>query len=142
MDFQHVTSIINTLAGALYKVFYASPDEARKEIHQACFDYLSLGGVFSERPLSLLLGLNPHPLSLVAQFFAVAIYGVGIIFPVIRLEGVRQMFFPATVPAYYRSPPIMIFIQLQLLISIYNIHFQAGKTIEAEEAYYMAVPEL
>ncbi|KAJ6942377.1 hypothetical protein NC652_008256 [Populus alba x Populus x berolinensis] len=36
-------SIINTLAGALYKVFYASPDEARKEIHQTCFDYLSLG---------------------------------------------------------------------------------------------------
>ncbi|KAJ6941829.1 hypothetical protein NC652_007787 [Populus alba x Populus x berolinensis] len=63
--------------GAHYKVFYASPDEARNEIHQACFDYLSLGGVFSERPLSLLLGLNPHPLSLVAQFFAVAIYGVG-----------------------------------------------------------------
>ncbi|KAJ6942380.1 hypothetical protein NC652_008259 [Populus alba x Populus x berolinensis] len=44
MDFQPVASIINTLAGALYKVFYASPDEARKEIHQACFDYLSLGG--------------------------------------------------------------------------------------------------
>jgi len=31
----------------------------------------------------------------------------GIIFPIIRSEGVRQMFFPATVPAYYRSPPVM-----------------------------------
>ena len=31
----------------------------------------------------------------------------GIIFPIIKAEGVRQMFFPATVPAYYRSPPVL-----------------------------------
>ncbi|XP_054794751.1 squalene monooxygenase SE1-like [Prosopis cineraria] len=124
-----VASTINTLAGALYKVFSASPDEARSEMRQACFDYLSLGGVFSEGPISLLSGLNPRPLSLVLHFFAVAIYGVGrllipypspnrvwigarlissasgIIFPIVKAEGVRQMFFPATVPAYYRTPP-------------------------------------
>ncbi|KAJ6931865.1 hypothetical protein NC652_015142 [Populus alba x Populus x berolinensis] len=112
-----VASTINTLAGALYKVFCASPDLAMKEMRQACFDYLSLGGVFSAGPVSLLSGLNPRPLSLVAHFFAVAIYGVGrlllpfpspkrvwigarlisgasgIIFPIIRAEGVRQMFF-------------------------------------------------
>lgn len=29
----------------------------------------------------------------------------GIIFPIIKAEGVRQMFFPATVAAYYRAPP-------------------------------------
>ena len=29
----------------------------------------------------------------------------GIIFPIIKDEGVRQMFFPATLPAFYRSPP-------------------------------------
>ncbi|XP_038886247.1 squalene monooxygenase SE1-like [Benincasa hispida] len=125
-----VASTINTLAGALYKVFCASPDQARKEMRQACFDYLSLGGIFSNGPVSLLSGLNPRPLSLVLHFFAVAIYGVGrlllpfpspkgiwigarliysasgIIFPIIKAEGVRQMFFPATVPAYYRSPPV------------------------------------
>ncbi|KAI3508928.1 hypothetical protein L1887_23950 [Cichorium endivia] len=124
-----VASTINTLAGALYKVFCASPDEARQEMREACFDYLSLGGVFSNGPVSLLSGLNPRPLSLVVHFFAVAIYGVGrlllpfpspkrmwigarlisgasgIIFPIIKAEGVRQMFFPATVPAYYRVPP-------------------------------------
>ncbi|MBA0810041.1 hypothetical protein Gohar_002063, partial [Gossypium harknessii] len=72
-----VASTINTLAGALYKVFCASPDQARKEMRQACFDYLSLGGVFSTGPISLLSGLNPRPLSLVLHFFAVAIYGVG-----------------------------------------------------------------
>ncbi|GAU31146.1 hypothetical protein TSUD_315700 [Trifolium subterraneum] len=124
-----VASTINTLAGALYKVFCSSPDPARKEMRQACFDYLSLGGLFSEGPVSLLSGLNPRPLSLVLHFFAVAIYGVGrlllpfpspkriwigvrliasasgIILPIIKAEGVRQMFFPATVPAYYRTPP-------------------------------------
>ncbi|ESW20305.1 hypothetical protein PHAVU_006G197900 [Phaseolus vulgaris] len=124
-----MASTINTLAGALYKVFCASPDPARKEMRQACFDYLSLGGVFSDGPISLLSGLNPRPLSLVLHFFAVAIYGVArlllpfpslkrmwigarlisgasaIIFPIIRAEGIRQMFFPVTVPAYYRTPP-------------------------------------
>lgn len=124
-----VASTINTLAGALYKVFSSSPDQARKEMRQACFDYLSLGGVFSTGPIALLSGLNPRPLSLVLHFFAVAIYGVGrlllpfpspqrmwigarlissasgIIFPIIKAEGVRQMFFPATIPAVYRAPP-------------------------------------
>ncbi|KAK3011989.1 hypothetical protein RJ639_011247 [Escallonia herrerae] len=125
-----VASTINTLAGALYKVFCASPDPARKEMRDACFDYLSLGGIFSNGPISLLSGLNPRPLTLVLHFFAVAVYGVGrllipvpspkrawlgarllsgasgIIFPIIKSEGVRQMFFPATVPAYYRAPPV------------------------------------
>ncbi|KAG6414938.1 hypothetical protein SASPL_122317 [Salvia splendens] len=125
-----VSSTINTLAGALYKVFCASPDPARKEMREACFDYLSLGGIFSNGPISLLSGLNPRPLSLFLHFFAVAVFGVGrlllpypspskvwlgarllsaasgIIFPIIKAEGVRQMFFPATVPAYYRAPPV------------------------------------
>lgn len=123
-----MASTINTLAGALYKVFCASPDQARQEMRRACFDYLSLGGIFSNGPVSLLAGLNPKPLTLVLHFFAVAVYGVGrlmlpfpspqrvwlgarllsgasgIIFPIIRAEGVRQMFFPITVPAYYRVP--------------------------------------
>ncbi|XP_008236165.2 PREDICTED: squalene monooxygenase-like [Prunus mume] len=125
-----VASTINTLAGALYKVFCASPDPARKEMRLACFDYLSLGGVFSNGPLAILSGLNPRPLSLVLHFFAVAVYAVGrllipfpspkrmwvgarlilgasgIIFPIINSEGVRQMFFPVTVLSYYRAPPV------------------------------------
>lgn len=124
-----VASTINTLAGALHKVFCASSDQARKEMRQACFDYLSLGGACSRGPVALLSGLNPCPLSLVIHFFAVAMYGVGrllvpfpslsrlwmgvrlisgassIILPIIKAEGVRQMFFPATVPAYYRAAP-------------------------------------
>lgn len=46
-------------------------------MRKACFDYLSLGEVFSNGPIALLSGLNPRPLSLVLNFFAVAIYGVG-----------------------------------------------------------------
>ena len=74
---QPLASTINTLAGALYKVFCASPDLARSEMRSACFDYLSLGGVCSSGPVALLSGLNPRPLSLVLHFFSVAIYGVG-----------------------------------------------------------------
>lgn len=72
-----MASTINTLAGALYKVFSASSDPAREEMRQACFDYLRLGGVFSSGPISILSGLNPRPLGLVLHFFAVAVYGVG-----------------------------------------------------------------
>lgn len=73
-----MASTINTLAGALYKVFSSTTDdEARNELRQACFDYLSLGGIFSYGPVSLLSGLNPNPFTLILHFFAVAIYGVG-----------------------------------------------------------------
>ncbi|XP_020599861.1 squalene monooxygenase-like isoform X2 [Phalaenopsis equestris] len=124
-----VASTINTLAGALYKVFSSSLEAGRNEMRQACFDYLRLGGTCSTGPVALLSGLNPRPLSLIVHFFAVAVFGVGrlmlpfpspkrlligarliasacdIIFPIIRAEGVRQMFFPAMIPAYYRRVP-------------------------------------
>ncbi|WCJ18076.1 squalene epoxidase 2 [Euphorbia peplus] len=120
-----MASTINTLAGALYKVFSKSTDSARNEMREACFDYLSLGGVFSEGPISLLSGLNPRPLILVMHFFAVAIYGVGrlmlpfpspkrvlaavrlilaatsIIFPIMKAEGVVQMLLPINKSSYH-----------------------------------------
>jgi len=85
---------------------------------QACFDYLSLGGVYSAGPISLLSGLNPRPSVLVAHFFMVAVYGIGrllfprptfrgiymsvallctavsIIFPIILAEGPAAVFLP------------------------------------------------
>ncbi|KAI5056231.1 hypothetical protein GOP47_0028049, partial [Adiantum capillus-veneris] len=106
-----VASTINTLAGALYKVFCASPDIAMKEMRQACFDYLSLGGSFSMGPVALFLWSGPHILIPFPSFKRVwlgtrLIMGAAnIIFPIIRAEGVRQMFFPNTVPAYYKAPP-------------------------------------
>ncbi|CAJ1964968.1 unnamed protein product [Sphenostylis stenocarpa] len=124
-----MASTINTCAGALYKVFSVSPNDARKELRQACFNYLSLGKIFSGGPIALLSGLNPYPLSLLLHFFAVAFYGVGrlllpfpsfqrmwigariilcafdIIFPIIKAEGIRQMFFPTSIQAFNRAPP-------------------------------------
>ncbi|XP_015893296.3 squalene epoxidase 1-like isoform X1 [Ziziphus jujuba] len=125
-----VASTINALSDALYKVFGKSTDPAREEMRQACFDYLSLGGIFSSGPISILSGLNPCPWCLLLHFFAVVTYGVmrlllpfpspkrmwigarmilgasGIIYPIIKAEGVRQMFFPVTVPAYHRTTPV------------------------------------
>ncbi|KAG6517463.1 hypothetical protein ZIOFF_020855 [Zingiber officinale] len=111
-----MASTINTLAYALYKIFRASSDRGRSEMRQACFDYLSIVGVYSNGPIRLLSGLNPRPMSLMAHFLAIVIYGVGQLllpFPslenlwigarLICAEGIRQMFFPATVPAYYRG---------------------------------------
>ncbi|KAJ7958296.1 Squalene monooxygenase [Quillaja saponaria] len=103
-----VASTINTLAGALDKSRWCILNRTRL----------------------LTFRTNPRPLSLVLHFFAVAIYCVGrllipfpspkrmwigarlisgasgIIFPIIKAGGVRQMFFPATVPAYYRATPV------------------------------------
>ncbi|KAF2294293.1 hypothetical protein GH714_009045 [Hevea brasiliensis] len=123
-----MASTINTLAGALYKVFSASTDQVRNEMRQACFDYLSFGGIFSKGPISLLLGLKLHPLNLVLHFLAVAIDGVGrlllpfpssksiwngtklittascITFPIMKSEEDGQMLFPLTLPAYSKAP--------------------------------------
>nr|KYP51761.1 Squalene monooxygenase [Cajanus cajan] len=124
-----MASTINTLTDALYKVFSVSPDEARKELRQASFDYLSLGKFYSSGHVTLLSGLNPSPLSLVLHFSATVFYGVGrlllpfpsferlwlgarlilcafgIILPIVKAEGLRQMFFPASIPAFYKALP-------------------------------------
>jgi squalene monooxygenase len=44
---------------------------------EAFFNYLSLGGVFSEGLMALLSGLNPDPLSLVFHCFAMLAHAVG-----------------------------------------------------------------
>ncbi len=46
-------------------------EQAHEEMRQACFDYLSLGGIYSSGPISLLSGLNPKPSVLVMHFFMV-----------------------------------------------------------------------
>ena len=80
---------INTLANALYRVFCWSPWEPHEEMRQACFDYLSLGGVYSSGPVSLLSGLNPRPSVLVMHFFMVALFGCGrLLLPRPTLRGV------------------------------------------------------
>jgi hypothetical protein len=46
-------------------------DRAHEEMRQACFDYLSLGGIYSSGPIALLSGLCPSPSVLVMHFFMV-----------------------------------------------------------------------
>lgn len=123
-----LSSTINTLANALYKVFCFTGDQAHEEMRQACFDYLRLGGIYSAGPVSLLSGLNPRPSVLVMHFFMVAVFGVGrlllprptlrglwngvlllwgaaaIIFPIIHAEGFRAVFAPWLV----RRPSVQI----------------------------------
>lgn len=113
-----VSATINTLANALYQVFCSTGDLAHEEMRTACFDYLMLGGIYSDGPISLLSGLNPRPYVLVMHFFMVAGYGVGrllrprptchalwlsvlllwgaasIILPIIKAEGLRAVFAP------------------------------------------------
>ena len=71
-----MASTINILANAMYEVLCASSDPARKEMRQACFNYMSLGGIYSSGLMSIFFSLNPCPWSLVFHFFALAIYGV------------------------------------------------------------------
>lgn len=99
------------------------PDEAHGAMRDACFDYLALGGWYAHGPISLLSGLRPRPSVLVMHFFAVACFGVGrlmlprpttrglrlslallatacaIIWPIIKSEGVRAVFFPCLAPS-------------------------------------------
>ncbi|KAL9999886.1 putative squalene monooxygenase [Helianthus debilis subsp. tardiflorus] len=90
-------------------------------MRQACFDYLSLKGICSQGSISLLSRLNRSLIVLFLHFFSIAIFGVGcfsqpipitktgasgIIFPIIKSEGVRQMYFPAMVVAYYKAPQV------------------------------------
>lgn len=97
-------------------------DAAHAAMRDACFDYLALGGWYAHGPISLLSGLKPRPSVLVMHFFAVACFGVGrlmlprpttrglrlalallatacsIIWPIVRAEGVRAVFFPYLAP--------------------------------------------
>lgn len=105
-----VSATVNTLANALYEVFCYTGDDIHEEMREACFNYLKLGGIYSEGPMSLLSALNPEPMVLVVHFFMVAFYGVvrnglpsspykmwrglrlvthaaGIILPILRDEG-------------------------------------------------------
>ncbi|KAK9001554.1 hypothetical protein V6N11_083336 [Hibiscus sabdariffa] len=124
-----MSSTINTMANVLQVVFSAPTGPVMEDIQQACFGYLRLGGVFANGVSAIFSGLHPSPLSLAFHFFAIVLYGVGrlllpfpspnrlwngakllwvassILLPFIWSEGVRQMFFPLTVPAYYRTPP-------------------------------------
>lgn len=59
------------------QVFCWKDSAAHEEMRKACFDYLRLGGMHADGPMSLLSGLRPQPSILVMHFFMVALFGVG-----------------------------------------------------------------
>jgi squalene monooxygenase len=85
---------INVLANALHSVF-STPgmDPTRKDLRDACFDYLSMGGCFAAGPIGLLSGLTPKPSVLATHFFMVALYGVQrYLRPFPTPRGLRRMY--------------------------------------------------
>lgn len=71
------SSTINVLANALYAIFSTPGGNAtRKDLRDACFEYLSLGGAFAAGPVGLLSGLTPVPSVLATHFFCVAFYAL------------------------------------------------------------------
>lgn len=68
---------INVLANALHAVFSTpAGNPTRKDLRDACFDYLSVGGYCAGGPINLLSGLTPRPSILALHFFLVAFHGV------------------------------------------------------------------
>ncbi|KAK6805555.1 hypothetical protein RDI58_003340 [Solanum bulbocastanum] len=89
-------------------------------MREACYGYISLGGIFKNG-----LAANPKPISLAFHLIAIGLYAaarlllpfptpkavcrvtkllyvaIGMILPIIKAEGIRQMFFPATFLDYY-----------------------------------------
>jgi squalene monooxygenase len=61
---------INILADALYRVM------SDKDLKEACYSYLQMGGKKSSVPLSLLAAVNRNNRKLLQHFFAVAMHGV------------------------------------------------------------------
>lgn len=78
---QPLAFTINVFAGAIHKVISApddtgaSADELKEVMRQACFSYLSLGGVFSTGPLAMASGISPYPMLLVLHLVFLAVYG-------------------------------------------------------------------
>ncbi|MEM1008773.1 MAG: FAD-dependent monooxygenase, partial [Myxococcota bacterium] len=67
---------LDMLAGALYEIFCAE-DTAHALMRDAVLRYWQLGGIAISGPMSLLSGMRPNPLMLLAHFFAVALVEAG-----------------------------------------------------------------
>ena len=80
---KNVSSVVNILANALYELFSANDSIIRLildpwaiELQNACFSYFQLGGACVDTPVGLLAAVRPEPMTLIGHFFAVAMYGM------------------------------------------------------------------
>uniref|UniRef100_A0A8C9U8T1 Squalene monooxygenase n=1 Tax=Scleropages formosus TaxID=113540 RepID=A0A8C9U8T1_SCLFO len=67
--------VVNVLAQALYELF-AATDNSLHQLRKACFHYFKLGGECVSGPVGLLSVLTPKPMTLIGNFFAVALYAI------------------------------------------------------------------
>ena len=64
-----------------------------KDLKEACYSYLQLGGKRSSIPLSLLAAVNRNNRKLLQHFFGVAIHGVRrILFPLPSMAGIGRSY--------------------------------------------------
>ncbi|KAJ3187085.1 Squalene epoxidase [Gaertneriomyces sp. JEL0708] len=76
---KRTSAVVNILAQALYSLFSAGDDPHLRSLQLSCFAYFKVGGRCVSTPVGLLAGLIHEPLTLVGHFFAVAFYGVYLI---------------------------------------------------------------
>lgn len=69
------TSIINTLAQALYSLFAAN-DWQLDALRKGCFRYFQMGGAKTDEPVALMGGLLQRPVVLARHFFTVAFVAI------------------------------------------------------------------
>ncbi|VVB17402.1 unnamed protein product [Arabis nemorensis] len=89
-----MSATVNTLGSAFSQVLVASTDEAKEALRQGFFDYLCGSGLHKSQIMALLGGMNPRPLSLIRQLFAMTLSSA---------EGVWQMLSQANAAAYRKN---------------------------------------
>ncbi|KAJ3201297.1 Squalene epoxidase [Entophlyctis luteolus] len=77
---KEISATVNILANALYALFAAGSDPYAKVLQDGCVGYFKLGGICVSTPIGLLSGMLANPLALIVHFFAVAIYGMLLLF--------------------------------------------------------------
>ncbi|KFK27699.1 hypothetical protein AALP_AA8G417000 [Arabis alpina] len=122
-----MSATVNTLGSAFSQMLVASTDEAKEALRQGFFDYLCGSGLRKSEVMALLGGMNPQPLSLIRQLFAMTLSSVGqllspfpfplriwhsvkllglalkMLGPHLKAEGVWQMLSPANAAAYRKK---------------------------------------
>lgn len=92
---------INILADALYGVFKS------KDLSEACFDYLEMGGRFAQEPVAILSGISRNKLLLNIHFISVALYGAGrVLLPFPTFQRITRAYRMVGEAVYIISPLI------------------------------------
>lgn len=72
-----MSGAVNTLASIFSQVLVATTDEAREGMRQGCFNYLARGDFKTAGLMTILGGMNPHPLTLVLHLVAITLTSMG-----------------------------------------------------------------